>query len=200
MTLRIMLLGLVASMGFDLPSGPDLSCWTRSGRDWVHERVADLTGSVVEADRPDVEPTDCRQAEAPISIEPSAIAEEVKVADDSAFVAVSEAMAVDFAADSMTMRDERSPSEDATAILANEPPTVGLPGGEELAVQVAPVGEDDLSDVVGSDDLPGEAATEADEASTRADRVSSAIRLSREAVRAWVDLMQQSTDDPCPAR
>ena len=78
MTLRIMLVGLVASMGYDLPSGPDLSCWAQAGRDWVHARMTDLTGSVVEADCPDLGPTDSCQAEAPVAIKPSAVVEEVK--------------------------------------------------------------------------------------------------------------------------
>jgi hypothetical protein len=200
MTLRIMLVGLVASMGFDLPGGPDLSCWMQSGRGWVHARVADLTGPDVEADRPDAGPTDCRQAEPPVSIAPSAIDERVDAVDDTAFVEASEAMVAEFAADSMTMRDERSPIEDASAMLAGEAPPVGLPGGEEMAVEVTPVGEDDPADVIASDDVPGEGMTATDETPTRADRVSTAIRLSCEAVRAWTNLFQQSPDDACPAR
>jgi len=199
MTLRIMLMGLVASMGYDLPSGPDLSCWAQAGRDWVHSRMADLTGSEVEADCPDLGLTDCHRAKAPVSIEPSVIAEEVKVSDDSAFVAVSEAMVGEFAADLMTIRDETSPVEDAPVMVAGDAPPVGLPGGEELTVQVSPVGEAEKADVFKSDDMPSETTDETDKAPPQAD-LSSAIRLTREAVQAWANLMPQPSDESSPAR
>ena len=35
MALRFLLVSLVAGMGFELPSGQELSAWARAGRDWV---------------------------------------------------------------------------------------------------------------------------------------------------------------------
>jgi hypothetical protein len=198
MTLRIMLVGLVASMGYDLPSGPDLSCWAQAGRDWVHARMADLTGSVVEADCPDLGPTDCHQAKACVSIEPSVVAEQVKAPDDAAFVAVSEAMVSEFAADSVPIRDEASPVEDAPVMVASDAPPVGLPGGEESSVQVSPATETEKVDAFKSDDVPSESTDETDKVPTQAD-LSSAIRLTREAVQAWANLMPQSSDESSPA-
>ena len=195
MTLRIMLLGLVASMGFELPSGAQVSCWTQSGRDWVLATAADRSVPEVEADRPDAGLADCHQAEAPAPIERSIVAVEPKADDDSAFVAASEAMAADFAADLMTMREERAPAEDVPAMLAVASPPVGLPDGEELSVPPSPADEVVLADVVASDDVPAEATVAIDEPPSRADRVSNAIRLTRDAARAWADLMIESAED-----
>lgn len=196
MTLRIMLVGLVASMGFELPSDAQVACWTQSGRDWVLATVADRSGPVVEADRPDDGPADCHQAEAFVSTERSVVAGEAKADDDTAFVAASEAMAADFAADLSAMREERSSAEDDPAMLAVATPPVGLPDGEELSVPPSLAAEDDLADVVASD----EATIETEEAPSRADRVSSAIRLTRDAAQAWADLMMDSAEDAGPAR
>ena len=74
MTLRIMLAGLVASMGLELPGGPDVSPWMRSGLDWVHARLADPSGPAFEANRPETELTDYRQADAVVT---AGVAEEM---------------------------------------------------------------------------------------------------------------------------
>jgi hypothetical protein len=198
MTLRIMLVGLVASMGFELPSGGDLSSWTQSGREWVNARMADLTGSVVEADCLGSGSTGCLQAESPDSIGPSVVAEPAKAADDAAFDAVSEAMVAEFVADTMPMAEMPSPIEDDPATVGVEAPPVGLPDGEELAAQVAPASDVEPADAFESDDMPADATTETEEAedASRADRVSSALRVTGEAVRAWVSLIRVSTDEP----
>jgi hypothetical protein len=185
MTLRIMLVGLVASMGFELPSSGDLSCWTQSSREWVNARMADLTGSFAEADRLGSGSTGCLQAESPDSIEPPIIAGSVKPSDDAAFVAVSEAMVIGFMADTMPTAGMPLPVEDDPAILAVEVPPVGLPDGEELATHVAPASND--------------MATETREDASHPDRISSVLRVTGEAVRAWVNLIRESTEEPCLA-
>ncbi len=198
MTLRIMLVGLVASMGLEWPSGPEFSCWTQSGRDWVQSRLADLSGPVVEADRPEAEPADCHQADD--SIEPAAIAESAKIPGDMAFVAASEAMAAEFAADRLTMLEERSPAEDVPTMVASEaPPAVGLPDGEELASSVELPDDEGPVVLAGSADV-GEVPAGTDAPPASVDRFSSALRLTREAVQAWADLMQGSADDVSTTR
>src|SRR4051812_14256862 len=165
MTLRIVLMGLVASMGLELPSGPEVSGWTRSGRDWAHARLADLSGAVIEAERPDPEPTDCRQADASHAVVLPGITEEAAAPVDAAFLAASEAMVAGFVADSKSIQDDRSPVEVVPEMLSSESPPVGLPAGEELPA-------------VESDEV-GEATAEMDPLATRAERVSSAIQLTR---------------------
>ena len=195
MTLRIMLLGLVASMGIELPSGADVSCWTRSGRDWVAARLVDRSGSGVEADRADVPPTDCRQAEE--GIESPGVARGVEASDDIAFEAVAEGMAADFAADLMAMTEDGPSSEESPSSLAQtEASGANPPEAEELASLALPMIE---VDAVGEEDPASEAIAETEEVPSRADRVSSAVRLTREAVQAWVSLVQDPHEDACPA-
>jgi hypothetical protein len=181
MALRIMLMGLVASMGFELPGSLDVSTWARSGRDLVYARLTDPSGPIVEDGRPDPRPTDCRLADASEAIVPPAIIEQVAAPADAAFLAASEATAADFVADSASMRDETSPSADIPSMLSCEAPPVGLPVGEVLAVD-------------GSDG-DGGATVWMEQRPTRAERVISAIRLTHEAVRAWSELIQESPDE-----
>jgi hypothetical protein len=181
MTLRIMLVGLVASMGFELPGTGDFSSWTQSGREWVSARMADLTGPVVEADGLGSGPTGCLQAESLDSIKSSVVAEPVKTSEDAAFAAISEAMATEFAADAVLTAKTPLAVESEPTTLAVEAPPVGLPDGEELAAQVATAS---VVETAETEDV------------SRSDRVSSALRETCEAVRAWVNLIQESTDEP----
>jgi hypothetical protein len=184
MTLRLMLVGLVASMGFELPTGTEVSAWARTGRDWACAMRASLSGPAIEADRPDAVPADCHQAEATSTTEPPVIVDVAGVPDDASFFAASEATAAEFATDWKSICDEGSASEDVSASLPIEPPPrTGLPVGEEPA------------EVVESDDLPGGATTMAEVSPARAERVRSAIRLTREAVLAWSVLLQESPDE-----
>jgi hypothetical protein len=180
MALRILLMGLVASMGFELPSGPDVSTWVRSGRDLVYARLSDPSGPVVEVDQPEAGPTDGLPADVSGAIVPPAIVEEVAAPADEAFLAASEATAASFLADAKSIRDEGSPGEDISSMLSSEAPPVGLPVGEELAV-IESEGED-------------EATAWAEQRSTRAERVLSAIQLTHDAIQAWSELIQESPD------
>ena len=198
MTLRIMLMGLVASMGIELPSEADVSSWTRSGRDWVGARMVDLSGPSVEADRADAEPTDCQQASMPAGSPVIAVAEDSVASDDMAFEAVSAGMAADFTADLLTMQVEEPPSESVPVTLASdEAPAVGLPDGEEMMSLATPADEAEAqTQAVESGDEP----IEVNETTSHLERISSAVRLTREAVQAWTTLMRESTEDGCEAR
>ena len=194
MTLRIMLLGLVASMGIELPSDADVSSWTRSGRDWVNARLVDLSGRSVEADPADAGPADCHQASTPTGSPVVAVAEDSTASADNAFEAVSGAMAADFSADLMAIQAEESSTEAApVALVVLETPAVGLPDGEETMCQAARADE---AEAVG----PGEPTIESDESPSRLERVSSAVRLTREAVHAWAALIEESAEEDCSNR
>ena len=114
MTLRIMLVGLVASMGFELPSGGDFSAGpVRPG---MGQREDGRPDGVLRRGRsPDSGSTGCLQAESPIRSSRSVLAESVKTSDDAAFVAVSEAMVDRFVADSMPTAETPLPVEDEPA-------------------------------------------------------------------------------------
>jgi hypothetical protein len=180
MALRILLMGLVASMGFELPSGPDVSTWVRSGRDLVCARLSDPSGPIVEADRPEAGPTESLPADVTEAIAPPAIVDEAAAPADAAFLAASEATAASFLADAKSMRDEGSPGEDIPSTLSSVAPPVGLPVGEELAV-------------IGSDGEDGATAW-VEQRPTRAERVNSAIQLTHDAIQAWSELIQGSPD------
>ena len=191
MTLRIMLVGLVASLGFELPSDGDLSCWSHSGREWVAARLADFSGPRREADPPVAEGVGRAVAEAP------ALAEASHADADLIFEVASETMATDFAADLLALQSE-SPGPDDAPTPAEAPviASVGLPAGEDLATPDAPAVE-----VVASSE-----SVEADEASIEEEhdapsvaRLSNAVRLTREAVQAWAELIQESPEDAEPA-
>jgi hypothetical protein len=201
MTIRIMLVGLVASLGFELPSGSDLSSWAQAGTEWVHGRMADRSGPGVETKLDLAGPSDCQQADETFKV-PSLACE--KEADaDRAFQAVSEGMARDLSADLLAGHREEPPGEPIGPMLALEGPApVGLPEGEEAvgclvvladeasAVKVAPIDEE----------MPDDSVDSTDGSPVRLDRLSSAVRLTREAVQAWADLMLQPDEECHPTR
>jgi hypothetical protein len=194
MTLRIMLLGVVASMGFELPSGSDISCWANSAQRWVDATKSDQSRHCVEAEKADVLPSNClltstESCRAPMAVEPT------KACDDEPFDAVSHAMAADFVADLLVKGPKPEALEPQPLIVEIlEVPATGLPSGEEVAiveitaekVEVAQVSED-LSVIEDAKDVTS-AMHE------RLDRIASAIRLTREAVQAWAEAIEPSDE------
>jgi hypothetical protein len=197
MTLRIMLLGLVASMGFELPSGADLKRWAENGQGWVTATMADRSGHCVEAVPADVVLTDCRQAaescHAPI------VVEQPNASEDKAFEAASTAMVADFAADLVAKAPETLPSVLEPVIEVVEAPEVGLPAGEEIATQVIVETKVDIVDVAEVTEKPATTTELTEVMHERLDRISHAVRLTRDAVQAWADVVQDPIDEISPA-
>jgi hypothetical protein len=210
MMLRIMLLGLVASMGFELPSGDDLACWTQSGREWVDARLADQTVPSVEVQKPCALPTDCLQAEKSESCHAPIVVESVNSTEDKAFEAITTRMAADFAADLVAKGDEPKSTEvEPSLVVAQEIPPVGLPCGEEIVCQVtldekvAVVEVTEVTkvvEVVAEPSVPVEVVEVTDVMQERLDRISAAVRLTREAVHAWAEVIQDPVDETSPTR
>ncbi len=197
MALRMMLVSLVACMGLEIPNQGDFTSWAQSGREWIASGLADP--------EPTIEVT-----------RPPAVAARTRADDDRNFEAISEEMAASFAAELVASRAEETGPADAPAMTrAPEPTSVGLPEGEEIASLTAPADEaiavasddeptDTLSGAdeaiaVASDDEPADTLSGADEAPSRDDRLSSAVRLTREAARAWGAVMQDAPEDAVPA-
>lgn len=202
MTLRMMLLGLVASMGFELPSGADLSSWVNSTRVWVEASVADRSVGCVEAVVAESSPTDCRQA-LETSVEPPS-EELTRTTEDLAFDAASTAMAADFVADLAAQIDE--PAAEPTPMIAAlvETDNVGLPDGEEQATLVI---AEESTDEVACVDLSDEETVEAsplaeasDAIQERIERIHSAVQRTQEAVQAWAEVIQDPADETIPTR
>jgi hypothetical protein len=202
MTLRIMLLGLVASMGFELPSGTDLERWTESGRNWVVAQMADQSVPGVEAPKPCVLPTDCLQAEETCR-KPMIVVEQPDSSGDKAFEAVTNKLAADFAADLVAKAEEPKPTEPEPApliVAAPETPEVGLPAGEEMATQVVIETKVEVAEVVVEPVVPVEVTEVTETRNERLDRISTAVRLTKEAVHAWAEVIQDPVDETSPTR
>lgn len=201
MTLRIMLLGLVASMGFELPSGADVSRWMDSSRNWVVATVADPSGRCVEAVPADVLPTDCCQAQE--SCHAPIVVEQPKSCDDKAFEAVSNAMAGEFAADLVVAAKASEPEAiDPIPAVAEvvETPAVGLPAGEEVPCLVVAETKAEVAEV--AEVVAEEPSVEAvelnetrDAVHERLERISTAVRLTREAAQAWAEVIDEPADE-----
>jgi hypothetical protein len=147
MALRVLLLGLVACLGLDLPSVETLEGWKETGRGWVTARMADLSSLRALAG-----------LDEDIVIDPPAETASSRV--DLAFEAALEGMTSGFSADLASAR-LATPVEEKVAAVEPEP--------------------DPASEV------------EAEPAS-RLDRISTAVRLTRQAVDAWASLIQPTAE------
>ena len=72
---------------------------------------------------------------------------------------------------------------------------VDLPDGEATARSTDLAASQEVASV----DMDFEADAEADQASSQAERLSKAVRLTREAVQAWADVIQDNGDEAQPA-
>ena len=173
MTLRIMLLGLVASLGLELPSRADVEGWATAGAAFAYSATEGLSSPRVEvAARPDLaDGADRHQAEDSFDASPF-VGEEAADAD-MAFAGAAETLTSDLSAD-----------------LAANPLDRSLVEDESAGCLLAEAAE---ADAMASDQAT---ATTSDEPT---DRVISAVRLTREAIQAWASLLQ-TDDDAQPSR
>ena len=180
MALRVLLVGLVASMGFELPDGQELSSWTKTGRDWFNARMVDLSNLRVEAERVIAEDADGERAEEPAA----APIEVASTRADLAFDAVVEGMASEFATDLASIEARKPPDE----ALAAVEPSREIPPAE----QSDPSLEDPDVETLAEADPAPTAPAQAVEPPSRIERISTAVRLTREAMNAWASLIQPS--------
>ena len=198
MVLRCLLVSLVASLGFELPSGKDVNLWTSSSQTWVSARATDLSALGAEAagwlglNDPTMRRTselDTNEVNAnqPIEVEAPALSAEF------AFELINEDMALSFADDQARLLAativETAPVTAAETIILNEP------DGEALALADSPLNPESGTStqaLAGSESTPtlqpDEVSPESSAAPT--DRLYSAVRLTREAVHAWASLAQ----------
>ena len=108
MTLRIMLVGLVASLGFDLPSGSDVSCWAQAGQTWFQATMLDQSGPVKVEPKLDLDGlSDCQQVVEKCA-EPAQVSPEKAAETDAAFQVVAEAIHADLSADLLASQQKAS--------------------------------------------------------------------------------------------
>jgi hypothetical protein len=197
MTLRIMLVGLVASLGFELPSGSDVEGWAKASTAWVQAKMVDPSEPVSERKLDHAGPSDCQQVVENCEVPPLAC-ESPKVEDpDVSFEAVLERIANGFAADVLASdRQEPPVDEVAPQVTVEVPASVGLPEGEERGCLVVPADEVKTAEVAWIEaDRPAEPVEVTIESPSRLERISSAVRLTREAVEAWAAVMQMPVED-----
>jgi len=184
MALRFVLLGLVASMGFEMPSTQDLASWSRSGREWFDARLADVSCLRAEAARAfDVAANGERVAEAPAP-------EVAPTRDDLTFDAVVDGMAKDFSTDLAALEAEKTLEfEEALTVVEpfrEMPPAVVGIGQPEPEPSMDPaVGEVAVA-------APAAVPAQAVETESRVAKISAALRLTRQAMSAWAALIQPS--------
>ncbi len=178
MLLRLFLVSVATSMGLELPSSRDVSCWTESGEAWVNAQLCDRTAPGVQV------------VPATESVAARPLAEA-----DQAFEVVSGELAAAFAADPVVTSEELptvATAGDAAPAGVIELAAVGLPDGEELATVV---GVDSAVEPGSIATIDQPAVEVEDEAPSRADQLALAIRLSREAAQAWAAVIQESVGE-----
>jgi hypothetical protein len=188
MALRFLLVSLVAGMGLELPSGQELSSWTRAGREWAGARMVDLSSIRVEAERALLGSTDCERAE--VIAGPAEAVEVGPSTADLAFDVVVEGMASTFAADLAAIRADRPESIATPDAIADQPP------GEEPPMLAWVDPEPELASFPASVETRPAAVAEPPicPIATRVDRLSVAVRLTRQAVIAWASLIEGSSE------
>lgn len=203
MALRLILVGLVASMGFEPPSMTRVESWGRTGQQWVVAQSSALMSMVsgpVAIETAASEEPDAAPAEAPAlaAAEPAAPAAPEAV-DDLTFEVVVEGMAVQFGDDLAMMTPAPAPAVVAATTPAPAPaePVVVETVPPVVAEVVPPAVEPPsvAATVPHADDLPApvaEAAStlaDATPAAPRAARFSQALRLTSRAMAAWASVL-----------
>ena len=198
MVLRCLLVSLVASLGFELPRGQDLTSWTVSSRGWVSARATDLSALGLEASGwlGLTDPTVGRMAElaaTPAAATPRPAYVAPLLSTELVFGLINEDMALSFADDQARL---------LAATVAEAPPAAAAeslaPAAQASATSDLP--EPNLNPEIDSlarvfagpeSELTDEAvATAPDAGLVPTDRLHSAVRLTREAVHAWASFAQ----------
>ena len=127
MALRCLLVSLVATLGFELPSGQDVTSWTMSGQNWVSARGGDLasmgsaTSGWLGLNDPDLVTTLVGPTLAAASSQVIASAEAAAASEsaDLAFESVGEGMTLTFADDIEANRAKLDAPLPTTEVEAN---------------------------------------------------------------------------------
>lgn len=171
MGLRIMLLGLVVGMGAELPSADRFESWASQGRQFA----ASVWGEIQSLrNGSDASPAEAAQIEA----------RQLAARADRSFEKAMDAVATDFAADLAMLAKADEPLKNEIAQLDAE--GVEAPTAVEVAADADFPDGPDAMDVASVDEVSEpDAELDQDE-----ERLTSAVRLTRDAVGAWIDLLK----------
>ena len=199
MALRCLLVSLVASLGFELPSNQDVTSWTISGRNWVSTRAVELTALQAEAsgwlglNDPTMQPKP-----EPVAADRSGARCSGRVGDRSDRFTRRPRLRLDRRRDGPGVR-YRPGSRTSRGSDPRSRSRCGPRGGcDRQTVQPQPEARVDDPGVprpLGRFDRRRKRRNWTMLHPTRLDRLSSAVRLTCEAVQAWASVIQTVGDE-----
>jgi hypothetical protein len=184
MALRLFLLALVGLMSFELPSERDVSSWTEGGSRWVNARLASLSDLKTEVERAFIGVSQPDPANEPASPPDSLTAEIASMRADLAFETAMDGLARNFRTDLASIQAALPVAEEAP-IAVDTVDTLGI-----TVEQVEPRCFDPETEA----SRPSSLGVFVDP-NPSADRLSSAVRLTREALSAWASLIEGNQED-----
>lgn len=179
MLLRVMLVGLVTSLGLELPTEGDLDAWKQSGRDWCQTRLAEWDARM---------PADASA----FASDPAEIA--VKAPD----AAEAKDLAFDLAMGETTRSFEVDHALlEAARALASLPPAVEDAFDAERTLELGRAAEPLVDALAVAEPAAAPELVPSPEvdinAPSRGARLAAAVRLTSQAAHAWASLLQGST-------
>lgn len=171
MGLRVVLVGLVASLGLDLPSGQEVGAWVNSGKAWCLAIVADE----------DARMPNGRAAFAEARPEPAQVVAEAP--NDGAFRNAVEAMVAQ-------VKEERT-----VVAVASRPvvfrATEAVEGPEFGDALARALNRSDEPESAFEPTAVAEVVPAASSGPSRVERLVLAVRLTRQAAGAWMSLLER---------
>jgi hypothetical protein len=182
MALRLWLVALVALMSFELPTRHDLASWTENGSRWLGSRVADLSDFGTEVERAFTGLSRPETASEPTNPVDPVVEELALMRADLAFEVAMDGLLADFKGDLVA-------TEAKLPVAAEAPVAVAIENRAPIVEPTDPVCFDPEIEVVD----PVRVSSTIEVVPT-AERLHSAVRLTRQALSAWASLISSTTE------
>ena len=191
MALRCLLVSLVASLGFELPSQQDFKSWTLASEGWVTARAGEVATFGTDASRwlKGSESAQLLTAASTLNNEVAlATTEPVPIDEDLSFESITEGMVLAFIteADQIRAEEEQPPAPDAEPALVAAVGSTMIDEAEMMALAFPAPGADSTVDEENDLSIAPR---------PHAGRLTSAVRLTQAAVQAWAVVVQNLTDE-----
>ncbi|HEY2155221.1 MAG TPA: hypothetical protein VGH33_06295 [Isosphaeraceae bacterium] len=188
MAVRLLLVGLVIGLGFDLPSGDEVASWAVAGTAWVQARVDGLLGPEAVA-----EPRPAPDAEFAAIVDDMVLAFAAEPKPDVAFSAIVDDMAANFADETARVAAPRvDPAP--RRLVAFEPLDVpdDLETGVAFALNRDSQGVGVTPEPIAADRAKVALSPSGPTVPGRPERLASAVRLTGQAAAAWMAVLRGS--------
>ncbi len=231
MAIRMILVGVVASLGFDLPTGRDVEVWASTGQAWYDARVSEFQARQAIIEGEGIPTPEAIDPEEPIKDEDQAFAAVVEemvsaFVADQAWVAQVQEEAVPVAGDSESFGNELADAlnrwADGLSVPVEPAPVTAKAAGIAIAFAPLDLVEEPLTTTTFAisdseadqafrmaleidstrsilaaldlSDAQKEAFSgESEKPEAQASRVSEAVQLTGQALKAWLTLLQPGT-------